>query len=95
MSQAITWTKINLLQIRPLQTQLYEISMSNLKDFSHKLECLRSEDTPRRLTITHTIESYWISSQKKSKLQILKNCQNYKFFNFETNITRDTPEVAW
>ena len=39
---------------------------------SYKLEPLRSEDTPRRLMITHTIESYWIPSQKKtkSKLQI-------------------------
>ena len=37
-----------------------------------QLERLRSEDTPRRLLITHTIESYWIPSQKKtkSKLQI-------------------------
>ena len=34
-----------------------------------QLERLRSEDTPRRLMITHTIESYWIPSQK-SKLQI-------------------------
>ena len=39
-----------------------------------QLERLRSEDTPRRLMITHTIESYWIPSQKKtkSKLQIEK-----------------------
>ena len=37
-----------------------------------QLERLRSEDTPRRLMITHTIELYWIPSQKKtkSKLQI-------------------------
>ena len=37
-----------------------------------QLERLRSEDTPRRLIITHTIESYWIPSEKKtkSKLQI-------------------------
>ena len=37
-----------------------------------QLERLRSEDTPCRLMITHIIESYWISSQKKtkSKLQI-------------------------
>ena len=37
-----------------------------------QLERLRSEDTPRRLMVTHTIESYWIPSQKKtkSKLQI-------------------------
>ena len=30
-------------------------------------ERLRSEDTPRHLMITHTIESYWIPSQKKTK----------------------------
>ena len=37
-----------------------------------QLECLHSEDTRRRLMITHTIDSYWIPSQKKtkSKLQI-------------------------
>ena len=37
-----------------------------------QLERLGSEDTPRRLMITHTIESYWIPSKKKtkSKLQI-------------------------
>ena len=58
-----------------------------------QLERLRSEDTPHRLMITHTIESYWIPSQKntKSKLQILKIRQN-----FETGITRVTPSlVAW
>ena len=48
--------------------------------------------------ITHTTESYWIPSQKKtkSKLQIKKIRQNFNFFNFETGITRDTAsEVAW
>ena len=63
-----------------------------------QLERLRFEDTPRRLMITHTIESYWIPSQKKtkSKLQIYKIRQNFKFLNFETGITSDTPsEVAW
>ena len=30
-----------------------------------QLERLRSEDTPRRLMITHTIESHWIQSQNK------------------------------
>ena len=62
-----------------------------------QLERLRSEDTPHRLMITHTIESYWIPSQKmtKSKSQILKIRQNFKFLNFVTGITRDTPsEVA-
>ena len=58
-----------------------------------QLEGLRFEDTPRRLMITHTIESYWIPSQKKtkSKLQIKNNRQNFKLLNFETGITRDTP----
>ena len=59
-----------------------------------ELERLCSEDTSRHLMIIHTIESYWIPSQKKtkSKLQIR---QNFQFLNFVTNITRDTPEVAW
>ena len=30
-----------------------------------QLESLRSEDTPRRLMITHTIDSCWIQSQNK------------------------------
>ena len=37
-----------------------------------QLERLRSEDIPCRLMIAHTIDSYWILSQNKtkSKLQI-------------------------
>ena len=59
-----------------------------------QLEHLRSEDTPRRLMITHTIESYWIPSQKK--LQKSYKFKKFKFLNFETGITRNTPsEVAW
>ena len=47
---------------------IYESLVGELE----QLERLRSEDTPRRLMITHTMESYWIPSQKKtkSKLQI-------------------------
>ena len=45
-----------------------------LKLYSHdkleQLECLRSEDTSRRLMITHTIESYWIPSQKKTESKL-------------------------
>ena len=42
-----------------------------------QLERLRSEDTPRRLMIiTHTIESYWIPSQKK-KFQIFEFCNGH------------------
>ena len=40
-----------------------------------QLERLRSDDTPRRLMITHTIESYWIPSQKRQS-------QRYKFKEF-------------
>ena len=42
-------------------------NLNYLHQFSIKLEQLerlRSEGTPRRLMITHTIESYWIPSQK-------------------------------
>ena len=42
-----------------------------------QLERLRSEDTPRRLMINHTIESYWIPSQKKTK----SNFQIFEFWN--------------
>ena len=55
-------------------------------------------DTPHRPMITHTSGSHQIPSQNKpkSKLQILKNCQKYKFWNFARNFTHDTPsEVAW
>ena len=48
--------------------QIHEKSANILE----QLERLRSEDTPHHLMITHSIESYWIPSQKKikSKLQI-------------------------
>ena len=35
-----------------------------------QLERLHSEDTRRRLMITHTIESYWIPSEKKTKSKL-------------------------
>ena len=40
-----------------------------------QLERRRSDDTPRRLMITHTIESYWIPSQKnhRSKTETLQS----------------------
>ena len=47
--------------------------------------------------LTHTIDSYQIPGQNdiKSKLQILKNCQKYKFWNFAKHFTQDThSEVA-
>ena len=47
-----------------------------------KLECLRSEDIPRPLMITHIIESYWIPSQRKtkSKLQIKEFAKISNFY---------------
>ena len=53
-----------------------------------QLECLHSEDTPCRPMITHTNDSYWIPSQNKtkSKLQILRICQNFIFFCFEKSL---------
>ena len=55
-----------------------------------QLERLRSEDTPRRLMIIHTIESYWIQSQNESR-KIRKISEKLKFFNVVINLTRDTP----
>ena len=51
-----------------------------------QLERLRSEDTPRRLLIIHTIESYLDpkSTEDKVKIKNLKNLpklQNVKFWN--------------
>ena len=66
-----------------------------------QLERLRSEidppPPPPRPMITHTSDSHQIPSQNntKSKLQIWKNCQNFKFWNLARNFVRDTPsEVA-
>ena len=39
-------------------------------DQLEQLERLRSEDTSRRVMITHTIESYWIPSPKKTKSKL-------------------------
>ena len=48
-------------------------------------------DTPRGPMITHTSDSHQIPSQNKtkSKLQILKNCQKSKFWDFATNFTHE------
>ena len=51
-----------------------------------QLERLRSEDTPRRLMITHSIESYYIyildpkSKKEKVKVKNLKNLPKFHFF---------------
>ena len=55
-----------------LQLDPQEQTLMKFYSKLEQLERLHSEDTPCRLMITHTIESYWIPSQKKtkSKLQI-------------------------
>ena len=58
---------------------------SNEKIVVVQLERLRSEDTPRRPMINHTIELYAFPSQNKTKsnLQILRIDQNFKFLNLK------------
>ena len=56
----------------PLSQTSYELIIQILKKYKwhlhdklEQLERLRSEDTPRRLMITHTIESCWVPNQNK------------------------------
>ena len=58
--------------VRYCTENLHEINIWKNSIKLEQLERLRSEDTPCCLMIIHTIESYWIPSQKKtkSKLQI-------------------------
>ena len=72
----------------------YNIKMSVVEQLSSKfgrewntkleqLEHLHCEDIPRRPSITHTIDSYWIPSQNKtSNLQISRICQTLQLFEF-------------
>ena len=57
-----------------------------------QLERLRYENTPRRPMITHTIDSYQIPSQNKTKwkLRIWKFAQNSNFIILQKIITRHT-----
>ena len=61
------WIQTNWIQY--VYQSVFE-SQSKLE----QLERLRSEDTPRRLMITHTIESCWIP-QVKTRLNDLENIQ--------------------
>ena len=66
--------------IAPEPTKLFgriRVKSTCTKTQLEQLERLRSEDTPCRLMITHTIESYWISSQKKTKSKL----QIFEFWN--------------
>ena len=52
-----------------------------------QLERLRSEDTPRRLMITHTIESCWVPNQNKVEWP-------WRYRSKSKVITCDTPSHA-
>ena len=67
LSAVITWSV--------LADIIWMITETEAEYQLEQLEHLRSEDTPRRLMITHTIESYWIPSQKRQS-------QSYKFKEF-------------
>ena len=57
----------------PLLPKVASLSYNKDVSYQYKLEQLErlcSEDTPRHLMITHTIESYWIPSQKKTKSKL-------------------------
>ena len=60
---------------------------SDPKSKLEQLERLRSEDTPRRLMITHTIESCWIPSQNKVEWP-------WRYRSRSKVITCDTPSHA-
>ena len=50
---------------------------------------LRSEDTPRRLMITHTIESYWIPSQKNYRSRTENVTERIQFSKSRSNDLAD------
>ena len=54
-----------------------------------QLERLRSEDTPRRLMITHTIESYWIPSQKNNRSKTENARERTRFSKSRSNDLED------
>ena len=60
---------INVLTSDIMQSNITHLCIlhnSHKKYQLEQLERLRSEDTPCRLMITHTIESYWIPSQTRA-----------------------------
>ena len=62
-----------------------------------RLKHLSSEDAHRRSIITHTVDSYWIPSQNKTKSKSnLKSLPNVQFFILQKAITHGKlSEVTW
>ena len=69
--------------------QKFFVSMIKHRTYDklEQLEHLRSEDTPRRFMITHTIESCWIPSQNKVEWP-------WRYRSRSKVITCDTPSHA-
>ena len=75
-------------QYRTLGIKHNGLAMREAKYELEQLERPCPENTPHphpHLMITHTIDSYWIPSQKKtkSKIQIQSICQNFTLLSFE------------
>ena len=66
------------------------MSYSKLNLKLEQLERLRSEDTHRRLMITHTIESYWILSQKYNRSRTENVTERTRFSKSRSNDLEDT-----
>ena len=74
------------------------IGMGSIK--LEQLECLCSEDTPCCPMITHTIDSYWIPSQKiqsqSYKFKEFAKTSRFLIWNKKKNFPCTTPsEYAW
>ena len=54
-----------------------------------QLERLRSEDTPRRLMITHTFETYWIPSKKNNPSRTENVTEQTRFSKSRSNDLED------
>ena len=72
---------------RRTERSVLRAAWSQLKVKLEQLERLRSEDTPRSLMITHTIESCWIPSQNKVE-------RPWRYRSRSKVITCDTPSHA-
>ena len=75
---------------RPQWVQvLYHIQGRQMWLKLEQLERLRSEDTPRRLMITHTIGSYWIPSQQNNRSRTENITERTRFSKSRSNDLED------
>ena len=73
---------------RPV-TRSFDIFFDLCLNKLEQLERLRSEDTPRRLMITHTIGSYWIPSQKNNRSRTENITERTRFSKSRSNDLED------